>query len=128
MSDTAPPEAGGARRRPWIVLLYFYLAALVGLGFVITGATMALFGAKEAVFPGLGLTESDYRHRVLSDGRGFRRQPTEAELREAREDAEGDRRQRGAEGVVSGLIVAGVGAPVLVWHLNRGRRFGAGGD
>jgi hypothetical protein len=128
VSDAASPELDVPKRRPWIVLLYFSLAALVGLGFVITGATMALFGAKEALFPGLGLTESDYKHRAPADIRGFPREPSEAELSKARKEALEDRRQDGAEGVVSGLIVAGVGAPVMVWHLKRGRLSGAAGD
>ena len=103
-ADVHPP-----RRRHWIVLLYFYLSALVGLSFVITGTTMALFGVKDAALPELGLQRYEYESRP-------------------KQDAMDERRRAGVDRLLSGVIVAAVGGPVLVWHLKRGRRSGAGSD
>ncbi|MGH9190057.1 MAG: hypothetical protein ACRD0Q_08510 [Acidimicrobiales bacterium] len=118
--------------------LYFYLAALVGLGFVVTGAAMALFGAKSALFPSLGLSRYAYevpapyetypgRERIgpsKTDDRNAERESEaerERQAREARSRAIDERRSRGVDGMLSGLIVAGVGTPVLLWHLKRAR-------
>ncbi|MBA2323860.1 MAG: hypothetical protein H0V92_07580 [Pseudonocardiales bacterium] len=57
-------------RRPWIVLVYFYIAALAGLGFLIVGTTTALFGAKDLAFPGLGLKSYSYESSLRRDEHG----------------------------------------------------------
>ncbi|MGH3811735.1 MAG: hypothetical protein ACRDUV_04660 [Pseudonocardiaceae bacterium] len=113
-----------AARRSWVVLLYFYAAALVGLGFVVTGTTVGLFGAKSALFPGLGLSSYSYEYRFPPDSPGPTG-PTEQQLQAAKDRAIDDRRSRGLDDMLSGLIIAGVGAPVLIWHLKRGRNVGA---
>jgi hypothetical protein len=113
-----------AGRRPWIVLLYFYIAALVGLGFVITGATEALFGAKAMLVPQLGVQSSSYDYSLRRDAQGTV-VATDAERTAARERALDDRRREGADDLVDGAILLLVGAPTLIWHLRRGRRVGA---
>jgi hypothetical protein len=118
---TREPQAG---KRSWVVLLYFYAAALVGLGFVVTGVTMALFGAKDALFPGLGLSRYSYEYPVPPDF-GMPTEPTEEQRRVAKDRAIDDRRGGGLDGMLNGLIIAGVGTPVLVWHLKRGRALSA---
>ena len=120
-------EARRTKRRHWIVLLYFYLVALIGLGFVVTGATMTLFGAKEAIFPGLGLSRYDYEFDLAEDQEGHPR-GSEAEIERAKKEAKEERRSGGVDGVVSGVIVAGIGAPIMIWHLRHGRRASAGSD
>lgn len=142
MTNGSTPDSQ-AVRRSWVALLYFYVAALVGLGFVVTGTTMALFGAKSALFPGLGVPRYAYevsqpyetypgRERIgpsKSDG-GEPGRTNEAERqrqeREAKARAVAERRSNGFDGILNGLIIAGVGAPVLLWHLKRGRALGAG--
>jgi hypothetical protein len=109
------------------VLLYFYAAALIGLGFVVTGTTVALFGAKSALFPGLGLSSYSYEYRFPPDSPGPT-EPTEQQLQAEKDRAIDDRRSRGLDDMLSGLIVAGVGAPVLVWHLKRGRALSAAAE
>ena len=137
------PDPHGARRN-WVALLYFYLAALVGLGFVVTGAAMALFGAKNALFPSLGLSRHPYSYPAPApyvtfpgherigppDRMAARTNETDADrqAREARSREIDERRGRGVDGMLSGLIVAGVGAPVLLWHLKRGRALSAGAE
>ncbi|HEU0088903.1 MAG TPA: hypothetical protein VFQ77_14860 [Pseudonocardiaceae bacterium] len=116
-----------AAKRSWVVLLYFYLVALVGLGFVIVGITMALFGAKNALFPELGLPSYAYEHEFPQDPGQFA-EPTEEQLRSAKDRAVDDRRSSGLDGLLSGLIVAGVGMPVLIWHYRRGRALGTGAE
>ncbi len=127
-------------RRSWVVLLYFFVAALVGLGFVLTGVSMALFGVKDALFPGLGLPRYSYEvypyeayPAPIGPSRTDVTEPprkTELEIakqeREAKARAIDERRGNGVDRMLSGLILAGVGAPVLVWHLRRGRTFGEG--
>lgn len=112
-----------AAKRAWVVLLYFYLAALVGLGFVIVGITMALFGAKIALFPGLGLPAYTYDYQFHDEAGRFT-EPSEEELQAARGRAIDERRSSGLDDMISGLIVAGVGTPVLIWHYRRGRALG----
>ena len=48
----------------------FYLAALVGFGFVITGVTTGLFGAKELAFPELGISSYTYESALRRDKDG----------------------------------------------------------
>ena len=88
-----------ARRLSWIASAYFYLAALTGLVFVLTGATIGLLGMAKAAFPG-----------IYYDG------PCEycSTKDEIRDD--------GWEGLISGGVTTAVGAPVLVWHLRQVRR------
>lgn len=107
-------------KRSWVALLYFYAAALVGLGFVIVGITMGLFGAKNALFPSLGVSSYSYEYRFPQDPLRDT-EPTEQQYLVAQERAIDDRRGRGLDDMLSGLIIAAVGAPVLVWHLKRGR-------
>ncbi|MGH4009637.1 MAG: hypothetical protein ACRDTH_16060 [Pseudonocardiaceae bacterium] len=116
-----------ASRRSWVVLLYFYAAALVGLGFVVVGITTGLFGVKNALFPSLGLPSYSYEYRFPPDS-PRPTEPTEQQLQAAKDRAIDERRSRGLDDMLSGLIIAGVGAPVLVWHLKRGRALGAAAD
>ena len=127
-----------AQRRNWVVLLYFYLAALVGLGFVVTGATTALFGAKNALLPGLGVSPYAFEVRSLYEPNpGLERLGPprtdernealrERRAREARSRAVEQRRSSGIDGMLSGLIILAVGVPVLVWHLKRARALNGG--
>ena len=142
MTITSTPEPQAARRN-WVALLYFFVAALVGLGFVVTGITMALFGLKDAVFPGLGLPRYAYEvypfeaypvpvgPSATSDVTEPARR-SEAEIaveeRKAKARAIDERRGNGVDRMLSGIILALVGYPVLVWHLRRGRALSAGTD
>ena len=121
--DTVERSAG---RRGWIVLLYFSLAALGGLGFVLVGVTTFLFGAKAVLVPQLGLPASSYEGYLSADGYlpplDEVSRSAEEETRAARERAIDDRRNGGFDDMLSGVILAGVGAPVLIWHLRRARR------
>jgi hypothetical protein len=120
MRSTASDQASHTRR-PWVVLLYFYLAALVGLGFLITGVTNALFGAKDLAFPELGVHSYSYES-------GLRRDPqgtiiaTDPERAAARQRAIDDARREGLDQLVDGVILMVVGAPTLLLHLRGGRR------
>ncbi|HEY4005653.1 MAG TPA: hypothetical protein VGM60_10785 [Pseudonocardia sp.] len=120
--DASTKTAAG--RRPWVVLLYFYLAALVGFGFVITGVTTGLFGAKELAFPELGISSYTYDSALRRDKDGTII-ATDAERSAARARAVEDRRREGADDLVDGAILAAVGLPTMIWHLRRGRRVGA---
>lgn len=122
MSTTTTQTAAG--RRPWVVLLYFYIAALVGLGFVISGTTTALFGVKDRAFPQLGVRPYSYESGLRRDDKGTI-VATDAERNAARRQAIDDNRQQGLDGLVNGVILLAVGAPTLVWHLRGARRAGA---
>src|ERR1700710_1562418 len=122
MSTANAQTAAG--RRPWIVLLYFYVAALVGLGFVIAGTTTALFGAKDVAFPQLGVRSYSYEAGLHREYKGTII-PTDAERAAAKQQAVDDNRQQGLDGLVNGIILLVVGTPTLVWHLRGARRAGA---
>jgi hypothetical protein len=126
MTSRSPADAAGARRN-WIALLYFYVAALVGLGFFITGITTGLFAAKELAFPELGLSTSNYEGTLRRDPQGVII-ATDAEREQARQRELADRRREGGSDLVDGVILIAVGLPTLVWHLRRARRLGAPGE
>jgi hypothetical protein len=113
-----------AAKRSWVALLYFYAAALVGLGFVVVGTTLALFGAKNALFPSLGVSSYSYEYSS-PDPLGLTEQ-TEQQRQAARDRAIDERRSSGLDDMLSGFIIVGVGTPVLIWHLKRGRALSAG--
>lgn len=123
MTSGARTEPAAARRN-WIALLYFYVAALVGLGFLITGVTTGLFAAKQVIFPELGMSTSTYEGTLRRDPQGVII-ATDAEREQARQRELSDRRQEGASDLVDGVILIAVGLPTLVWHLRRARRLGA---
>jgi hypothetical protein len=109
-----------ATRRTWIVQLYFSLAALVGLGFLIAGVTTALFGAKDVAFPELGIQSYSYEGTLHRDA-GGNVVATDEERAAARQRAIDDARRGGLDQLVDGAILVLVGTPTLVWHLRRGR-------
>jgi hypothetical protein len=111
-------------RRPWIILLYFYIAALVGLGFLITGTTQALYGGKDLAFPELTIRSYEYESSLRRDPQSSQIVATDAERAEARQRAIDDKRREGLDGVIDGAILIIVGAPTLLWHLRRARRIG----
>jgi hypothetical protein len=117
-----------AAKRSWVVLLYFYVAALVGLGFVVTGITMGLFGAKNALFPSLGLSRYSYEYDFPQDPTGKPTEPTEKQIQTAKDRAIDERRSTGLDDMISGFIIVGVGTPVLIWHFKRGRALSAGAE
>jgi hypothetical protein len=121
---TTPAKSSAASRRPWIVLLYFYLAALVGFGFFITGITTGLFGAKDLAFPQLGVQSYSYESMLHRDSAG-NVTATPEQRAEAKQRALDDQRHKGADDLIDGVILAAVGLPTMVWHLRRGRRVGA---
>jgi hypothetical protein len=118
-SSAQPPST----RRPWVVLLYFYLAALIGLGFVITGTTEALFGAKQLAFPQLNIQSYSYESSLRRDAQGTIIATT-AERATARQQAVDDSRREGGDDLADGAILVLVGLPTLFWHLRRARRIG----
>jgi hypothetical protein len=114
-------ETKAAGRRPWVVLLYFYVAALVGLGFVVTGTTTALFGLKDLVVPQLSVSSLSYDSSLRRDAQG-NIISTDQERAAARQRAVDDRRREGANDLIDGVILTAVGLPTLLWHLRRARR------
>lgn len=122
--ETRSSTESPAARRPWVALLYFYLAAFVGFGFLIAGTTTALFGAKDLAFPELGVQSYSYESSLHRDAQGTV-VATDSERAQARQRALEDRRRDGADSLVDGIILVAVGLPTLLWHLRRARRIGA---
>lgn len=118
------PRAEGVRRGS-VVLLYMFVAALLGLALVVAGTVTVLFGAKDAAAPELGLPAYSSESYLPRDERGMV-VATEEERREARVTAVEDRRRSGIDGLVNGAILLAVGLPTMIWHLRRGRRLSAG--
>jgi hypothetical protein len=111
-------------KRPWVILLYFYIAALVGLGFLIGGTTTGLFGAKNLAFPQLTIRSYDYEGNLKRDQQG-NVVATDAEREAAKARAIDDKRRQGLDSLTDGVILVLVGAPTLIWHLRRAKRIGA---
>lgn len=109
------------RRGRWIVFAYYYAAALIGLAMVLVGT---VGGLKSLVRVALPQTADEVRYidepyRFTPDGE---KRLTKAEIDDLEEEAEDDARTRGLADFASGLITAGVGAPVMAWHLRQARR------
>jgi hypothetical protein len=103
-------DAPAGRPRPsWATYVYYYLAALVGLFVIVSGAVNIAQGLTTAIFPedeptfnaDLGGSGVD----LFSSGQ-FETRDTEAGLRDA----------------VGGILTVAVGVPVFWWHLNEARR------
>lgn len=116
-------------RGRWISLLYYYLAAMVGLVITLVGIIGGLQALVGAAFPQLSdevrFSEQQFRspevEPPLRKGRD-RDAPTEGELAAARDEAEERARLNGFAGGLRGLIAALVGAPVFLWHIRQARR------
>ena len=109
------------RRGRWIVFAYYYAAALIGLVMVLVGT---VGGLKSLVRVALPQTADEVRYidepyRFTPDGEP---RPNAAELDRLEDEAKDDARTRGLADFASGLITAGVGAPVMAWHLRQARR------
>lgn len=110
--------------RHWAGHVYYYLAALVGLGFVIAGLVMTTHGLLQAALP---TATPEYQYR--SDPRSLPRyeeektpsSPTPAQIREAKREARSALRTEGFYRALNGLAFAGVGFPVFWWHIRRAR-------
>ena len=111
------------RRGKWIVFAYYYLAALIGLVMVMIGAVGGLNGLVRFAVPE---TSDEVRYATEPfrysepDGRPRRLSASEEERleREAKEDA----RNIALGDLLTGAVTAGVGAPVMAWHLRQARR------
>lgn len=127
-------------RGRWISLLYYYLAAMVGLVITLVGIIGGLQALVGAAFPQLS-DEVRFSHQELRSPesapplkRGRDRDaPTEGELAAIRDEAEERARLNGFAGGLRGLIAALVGAPVFLWHIRQARRkepewFGPGNE
>lgn len=101
-------------KRSWVTLLYYYVAALIGLIIVIVGILIALHALLDVIFfedPLEGLT-SDSSTVTSGDTVQF------AELPGPFSPSRGDK----AKLILRGLVTAAVGAPVFWWHLREARR------
>lgn len=93
-----PPPVPRPPGRSWIALVYYYIAALIGLVIVITGAIIAVNSAVDALF--------------------FDPPPEQQEFVYYDEDDRGDH----LESALKGLLTAAVGAPIFWWHVRQARR------
>ena len=109
------------RRGRWNVFAYYYAAALIGLVMVLVGAVGGLQSLVRVALPQTAdeVRYIDEPYRFTPDGEP---RPTAAELDRIEEEAEDDARTSGLADFARGLITAGVGAPVMAWHLRQARR------
>ncbi len=120
-----PEEAGreDPARGRWIPLVYYYLAATVGLAITLVGIVGMLNGAVVAVLPKLS---SEVRYLETAPPRDPSGAPADnlsaAERERIRDDSIERARLGGIERTVRGGVTALVGAPVFVWHLTQARR------
>lgn len=108
------------RRLHWSGYVYYYLAALIGLGFVLGGAVGSTTGLLEAAFP---RSSPDFRFQAQPfpyEGPG--ETPDPEELEAAEERATEDVRAQGLFDAVQGVALIAVGLPTFLWHIRRARR------
>lgn len=110
--------AAEARRGRWIPLVYYYLAAVVGLTILLVGITGALYGLTIAAFPQISPEARFTEPRIAPDGKPL----DETDESRAKEEALERARLGGVERGLRGLIAMIVGGPVFFWHLRQARR------
>lgn len=105
-------DAAGRPRPSWATFVYYYLAALIGLIVIVTGAVNIAQGLTTAIFPpDTGLAY------VTGPGGGVDLFPSDPFSRFEEVD-----RTDGLRDALEGLLTAAVGVPVFWWHLNEARR------
>lgn len=137
MTDSQPIAMGPTNPQPirkhWIAILYFYVAALIGLVFVLAGAAIALNGLAKTAFPATFTTGYDDTYlptpvtaqpeMPMVSGRGFGQGTYRTDNSALRHRQEVRRtRREGERSILSGLIAVIIGTPVLIWHLRQARQ------
>lgn len=111
------------RRLHWSGYVYYYVAALIGLGFVLGGAVAGATGLLEAAAP---RSAPDFRWQAEPalpfEEVEARRTPTPEEVEVAEERAAENVRAQGLYNAVQGGVFIAVGLPTFVWHIRRARR------
>jgi len=112
------------RRGRWVLFVYYYAAALIGLVMLLFGV---VGGLRALVVVALPETSDEVRYsqfeRVpLEEERKSTAAEEERRREEARQQAIENSRTGALAGLLNGVILAGVGAPVLLWHLRHARR------
>lgn len=105
---------------------YYYLAALIGLIMLVVGAVMAGHGLVRFALPETSdevrWATEPYRFAALSPDEKAPKPPSDAELKRLRDEAVDHARTSSLGDLLTGLVTAGVGAPVMAWHLRQARR------
>jgi hypothetical protein len=113
----------GEKRGRWIVFAYYYLAALIGLVIMVIGAVKGLNGLVRVALPE---TSSEVRYASepyrYTGPDGKPEKVPEAEEKRLEADAKEDARNIALGDLLAGAVTAGVGAPVMAWHLRQARR------
>jgi len=100
---------------------YYYAAALIGLLMVLAGIVGGLSGLVQAALPQTSEEVLYFDpYNFSPDGKPEPLSPEEEDRR--RQQALEDARAIGVADALRGVILAGVGAPVLIWHLRQARR------
>ena len=113
------------RRGRWVLFVYYYVAALIGLVMLLFGVVGGLRAAVQVALPQTAdEVRYSYYEPPLEDGGKGELTPAQEERRreEARQRAIENARTSGLADLLNGVILAGVGAPVLLWHLRHARR------
>ena len=115
-----------AKRGRWVVFAYYYLAALIGLIMLVVGAVMAGHGLVRFALPETSdevrWATEPYRFAALGPDEKGPKPPSEAELKRIREEAIDHARTSALGDMLTGVVTAAVGAPVMAWHLRQARR------
>lgn len=112
-------ESEGKAKGGWLPLFYYYLATIVGLGFLLGGLTATLIGLRRAALPELG---DQYSYEYYAPAEPDGKELSKAEKKQQRDDAIEAERRRGWSKAIDGGIFSLVGAPVFFWHLRQARR------
>lgn len=109
------------RRLHWSGYVYYYLAALIGLGFVLGGAVAATSGLLEAAIP-RSAPEFRYQVEPIRPFDGTADTPDPQEIEAAEQRALENVRAEGFFDAVQGAVFVAVGVPTFLWHIRRARQ------
>lgn len=110
------------RRGRWIPLVYYYLAAAIGLTIMLVGLIGGLHGLVKSAIPAIAdeVRFADVERPIGPDGR--REEISEPERERRKAEAIENARLSGFAAALEGLVTAAVGAPVFFWHVRQARR------
>lgn len=127
------PASSHPLRWRWLPLVYYYLAAAVGLVLLLVGLVGGLRGLVHAALPNLTVevtwSENDCRQRGVAGPVAEKpmaeqpaRTPTPAEIAVCARESEERVARRGLGEALDGLVMVVVAGPFFVWHLRQARR------
>ena len=114
-----------SQRLHWSGFVYYYVAALIGLSFVLFGLVSVYSGLIQSALP---RSSPDFEYRRDVNGAEPRNNqtpppsPSPEQIRNQEDRAAEELRAEGFFQALQGFGATVVGVPVFVWHIRRARK------